>query len=58
MKKQAYMTPMVEIVKIETLQMMAASVGFGADIDSAAGAEAPEMPLTPEEILGLPSLPF
>lgn len=53
--KKEYLAPEVEIVKIGTMQMMAASVGFGEDLDSATGAEAPALPGMPD--LGIPGVP-
>ena len=43
--KKTYINPEMEIVKIQTMQMLAASeqVGFGSSVDSAAGAESHEL---------------
>jgi len=40
--KKTYQNPVIKVVKIQTLQMMAASpqtIGFGASVTSASGAE-------------------
>lgn len=53
--KKEYLAPEVEIVKIGTMQMMAASVGIGDSIEDAGGAEAPALPGMPD--LGIPGVP-
>ena len=56
MKKQ-YINPDMEIINIQTTQMLAASqVGFGDPVNTAAGAEAPEMP--EPELPGIPPFVF
>ncbi len=42
--KKIYKNPVLEVIKIQTLQMLAASenVGFGDSVNSASGAEARE----------------
>ena len=37
--KKVYINPTTSIVNIETAQMIAASIGFGDSVESAAGAE-------------------
>ena len=47
MKKQ-YINPEMEIVTIQTTQMLSASpLGYGNPVDTATGAEAPELPGIP-----------
>ena len=42
--KKTYINPTLEVVRIQTTQMMAASpLGFGDPVDNAGGAEAREM---------------
>lgn len=57
MIKKEYMAPEVEVVKIGTMQMMAASVGIGDPISNAGDAEAPELPGMPDDLPGMPSIP-
>ena len=57
MMKKEYMAPELEIVKIQTLQMMAASVGFGPDVENPSVGEAPELPGMPDDLPGMPSIP-
>lgn len=40
--KKTYKNPEIKIVKIQTQQLIAASLGVGENVNSAAGAEAPE----------------
>ena len=39
--KKTYKNPVLEVIKIQTMQMLAASeiIGFGDSVDSAVGAE-------------------
>jgi len=57
MIKKEYMAPEVEVVKIGTMQMMAASVGFGGNVDNPSVGEAPELPGMPDDMPGMPSIP-
>lgn len=53
--KKAYINPEMQIVKIQTSQMLAASpLGYGDPVDSATGAEAPEL----VELPGIPPFVF
>jgi len=47
--KKTYIIPEMETVNIKTQQMLAASIGVGDPVDSAAGAEAPEFNIWDEE---------
>ena len=55
--KKEYFAPEVEIVKIGTMQMMAASVGIGDPIDNAGDAEMPGLPGMPDDLPGVPGIP-
>ena len=41
--KKVYKNPEIEVVKMQTMQMMAASLPLGEPLDDASGAEAREL---------------
>lgn len=59
--KKTYIIPSLEVVKIETSSIIAASLGINSTPIDAGGAQAPEFGPgmeTPGDILGLPDYVF
>ena len=59
--KKTYIIPSLEVVRIETSNIIAASLGINSDPVGAADAQAPELGPgleTPGDLLGLPDFVF
>jgi len=59
--KKTYIIPSLEVVRIETSNIIAASLGINSDPVGAEGAQAPELGPgleTPGDLLGLPDFVF